>query len=100
MSPGWRAASAALDPAQAVGPNAVRLLAGTAAEGLLDHTAPVPLAAVPAPALMVAIDREVAGGARWDLSVAEPCAAMRDEPAVRATALARALSPTWAGSGR
>src|SRR6266540_843167 len=33
MSPGWRAASAALDPAQAVGPNAVRLLAGTAADG-------------------------------------------------------------------
>ena len=98
--PGWRAASAALEPAPAVSPNAVRLLAGTVAERLLDHTAPVPLGAVPAAALLVAIDCEVAGAARWDLSVAEPCAAMRDELAVRATTLARALSPTWTGSGR
>jgi hypothetical protein len=97
--PGWRAASAALDPAGAVSPNAVRLLAGTPAEGLLDHTAPVPLTAVPAAALVVAIDCDVAGAAWWELSVAEPCAAMRDELAARAAALARALSPTWTADG-
>ncbi len=97
--PGWRAASAALDPAGAVSPNAVRLLAGTPAEGLLDHTAPVLLTAMPAAALVVAIDCEVAGAARWDLAVAEPCAAMRDELAVRASALARALSPRWTAGG-
>ena len=97
--PGWQAASAGVDPAQAVSPNAVRLLAGTAAEGLLDHNPPVPLAVAPAPALMVAIDCDVAGGARWDLAVAEPCEAMCDELAIRAAALARALAPTWAAEG-
>jgi hypothetical protein len=32
-------------------------------------------------------------------TVAEPCAAMRDELAARASALARALSPTWTAGG-
>jgi hypothetical protein len=91
--PGWRAASAGLDPAGTVSPNAVRLLRGTAAEGLLDHDPPTPIAAVPEAALMVAIDCDVAGAARWDLAVAEPCQAMHDELAMRATALARALAP-------
>jgi hypothetical protein len=94
--PGWRAASAGLDPVGAVSPNAVRLLAGTAAEGLLDRNPPTPIAAAPESALVVGIDCDGAGAARWDLSVAEPCAAMRDELAARATALARALSPAWA----
>jgi hypothetical protein len=52
-----------------------------------------------AAALVVAIDCDVAGAARWDLAVAEPCEAMRDELAVRATALARALAPTRAREG-
>ena len=96
-----RAASAGVDPAEAVSPNAVRLLAGTAAEGLLDRSAPAPLAATPAATLVVAIDCDVAGAARWNLAVAEPNEAMRDELAARATALAMALAPTWAAeSGR
>jgi hypothetical protein len=98
--PGWRAASAGLDPAETLNPNAARPLDGTAAEGLLDRNPPMPIAAVPESALVVAIDCDVAGAARWDLAVDEPCGAMRCELAVRATALAWALAPALAEDAR
>ena len=95
--PGWRAASAGLEPAATVSPNAERLVAGPPAEGLLDRGRPTPLteALVPAPTLVVAIDCPLPGAARWDLAAAEPTGAMRDELAARTAALARALTPAW-----
>jgi protein-tyrosine-phosphatase len=95
--PGWRAASAGLEPAAAVSPSANRLAAGTPAEGLLDRTRPRPLTAalVPVPTLVVAIDCALPGAACWDLAAAEPTGAMCDELAARTAALARALAPAW-----
>jgi hypothetical protein len=90
--PGWRAASAGLHPQEAVSEEAVRLVVGTDAEALLDHTGPRPLAAIPAPDLVVAIDCEVGGARRWDLVHDEGGVAMRDELAIRAAELVREMT--------
>jgi hypothetical protein len=86
---GWEATSAGVEPQDTVGLNAVRLLAGTDAEALLDLAPPRPVAAVPSPNRIVAIDCDVAGGERWDLLHREFAAPMRDELRSRAEALAR-----------
>jgi hypothetical protein len=88
---GWHAISAGVTPQESVGLNAVRLLAGTDAETLLDLDPPRPVSAAPSPARIVAIDCDVPGGARWDLAHKEFASPMRDELRRRAEALAREL---------
>ncbi|MGH2559985.1 MAG: hypothetical protein ACRDJH_13035 [Thermomicrobiales bacterium] len=89
---GWLATSAGLDAQDSVSANAVRLLAGSHAEALLDHAPPVPFAAVPTPDRVVAIDCAVPGAVRWNLRHQEVNEAMRDEIRDRAEALARSVS--------
>lgn len=88
----WQATTAGVDPQTTVGANAVRLLAGTDAEALLDREPPRPIAAVDSPTRIVAIDCDVPGGERWDLDRREFDHAMRDEIRGRAEALARGLA--------
>ena len=90
--PGWHATTAGVDPQATVGANAVRLLAGTDADALLDREPPRPIAAVASPARTVAIDCDVPGAERWDLESAQFDDAMRDEIRARAEALARGLA--------
>ncbi|HET6213277.1 MAG TPA: hypothetical protein VFE14_10440 [Micromonosporaceae bacterium] len=89
---GWWAASAGLHPQEAVSPHAVRLVAGTPAEPLLDRAAPVPVCAISAPALTVAIDCDVPGADRWDLPSQQVDDTMRDRLRAWATELARQVA--------
>ncbi len=86
---GWMALSAGVEPQETVGLNAIRLLKGTDAEALLDLEPPRPVAAVPLPDQIVAIDCDVPNGERWDLLHRVFEAPMRDELRSRAEALAR-----------
>ena len=86
---GWMALSAGVEPQETVGLNAIRLLKGTDAEALLDLESPRPVAAVPLPDRIVAIDCDVPNGERWDLLHQEFEAPMREELRSRAEALAR-----------
>ncbi len=91
---GWRAISAGQEPDPVVSPHAIRLLAGTDAEALLDRDPPRPIAGVPSPARTVAIDCDVSGADRWALRHQEVGEAMRDELRTRAQTLARELEGT------
>ena len=91
---GWRATSAGQEPQEALGTNAIRLLAGTAAEPYLDRELPRPIAAVEAPARIVAIDCDVPGAERWTLANRQFDDAMREEIRGQAEGLARALAPS------
>ncbi|MGH2535285.1 MAG: hypothetical protein ACRDJW_23740 [Thermomicrobiales bacterium] len=93
---GWRATSAGLEPQAAVSANAVRLLAGSHAEALLDRDPPRSMAAVQAPDRVVAIDCDAPGADRWDLRPQELSEVMRDDIRARAEALAQSIN----GSGR
>jgi len=55
----WQATSAGVTPQDAVSLNAIRLLKDGDAEALLDVTPPQPVAAVPSPDRIVAIDCDV-----------------------------------------
>ena len=90
--PGWHATTAGVEPQATVGANAVRLLAGTDADALLDREPPRSIAAVGSPAQTVAIDCDVPSAERWDLQTREFDDAMRDEIRGRAEALARDLA--------
>lgn len=90
-SSGWRALSAGLEPDESVSEHAVRLLEGDPAAALLDRTAPRPIDGFSAD-LVVAIDCDVAGANRWDLTDAWPSEQARDELRARSAALARELS--------
>ncbi len=85
------ALSAGVEPQETVGLNAIRLLKGTDAEALLDLAPPQPVAAVPSPDQIVAIDCDVPNGARWNLQHQAFEAPMREELRSRAEALARAV---------
>lgn len=91
---GWRATSAGQEPQETLGTNAIRLLAGTAAESFLDRELPRPIAAVGAPARIVAIDCAVPGAERWSLSNQQFDEAMRDEIRGRVADLTRTLVPS------
>ncbi len=67
--PGWEATSAGSTPQEEMSANAIRLLADTDAESFLDLTTPRPIAAVPDPARIVAIDCDVPGADRWNLEL-------------------------------
>ena len=88
---GWHATTAGQEPAVAVSPHAVRLLAEDPVATLLDHDSPRPITAVVSPARIVAIDCTVPGAERWDLHHQEVGSAMRDALRERAEALAREL---------
>jgi arsenate reductase (thioredoxin) len=89
--PGWRATSAGQEPQESLGTSAIRLLAGTDAEPLLDRGQPRPITAVDAPAHVVAIDCDVPGAERWALANRSFDSAMRDEIRGRVEDLTRAL---------
>ena len=89
--PGWQATSAGREPQETLGTNASRLLAGTAAEPFLDREVPRPIAAVEAPARIVAIDCDVPGAERWTLANRQFDDAMRDEIRGQVEVLARTL---------
>jgi len=86
---GWQATSAGVTPQDAVSLNAIRLLQGGDAEALLDLTPPQPVAAIPSPDRIVAIDCDVPHAERWDLLHQDFEAPMRDELRGRAETLAR-----------
>lgn len=90
--PGWQATTAGHEPSASVSPDAVRLLAGSDADALLDREPPRPIADVSPPARTVAIDCDVPGGERWDLANPEFDDAMRDEIRGRVEVLARDLA--------
>ncbi len=83
------ALSAGVEPQETVGLNAIRLLKDTDSEALLDRAPPRPVAAVPLPDQIVAIDCDVPNGARWDLLHQAFEAPIRAELQSRAEALAR-----------
>lgn len=90
VAPGtWQATSAGVMPQEAVSLNAIRLLRGSDAEALLDVTPPQPVAAVPSPDRIVAIDCDVPHAERWDLQHQDFAEPMREELQGRAEALAR-----------
>src|SRR6185503_12334729 len=89
--PGWSVTSAGTTPQEEMSANAIRLLAGTNAESFLDLTVPRPIAAVPHPTRVVAIDCDVPGADRWDLEHQVFDEGMRDELRRRAETLARAV---------
>src|SRR5689334_1184739 len=76
---GWRATSAGQEPQETLGTNAIRLLAGTAAETFLDRELPRPIGSVAGPTRIVAIDCDVPGAERWSLGNQQFDDAMRDE---------------------
>ncbi|MFI8829049.1 hypothetical protein [Streptomyces sp. NPDC053431] len=88
---GWHATTAGIEPQTEVSIHAPRLLAGMDAEALLDHEQPRPIAEVPAPARVVAIDCALEGAERWDLGHAEFDEGMRDEIRARVEVLAREM---------
>jgi protein-tyrosine-phosphatase len=67
---GWRALSAGLEPQAQLGDNAPRLVAGTLAEAHLDRTPPRSIADAGSADRIVAIDCDVPGAERWNLSTA------------------------------
>ena len=85
----WQATSAGVTPHDAVSLNAIRLLKDGDAEALLDVPPPQPVAAVPSPNRIVAIDCDVPQAVRWNLQHQEFDAPMREELRSRAEALAR-----------
>lgn len=89
---GWRAVSAGLQPQPAVSVHAVRLIAGTGAESLLDLEPPRGLDTVPNPARAVSIDCAAPGGSRWDLGCQEVGPAMVAELRDRTERLAAQLA--------
>ena len=115
--PRWEATTAGIHPGEAVSPNAVRLLEGSAEETLLDRSAPSALgeaSRAARAALVVPIDcdalqdeamgekPDAASGTRherWDLEARTMDEAMRDELRARALALAEQLR-TGGGADR
>ncbi|GAA4053541.1 hypothetical protein [Nonomuraea soli] len=92
--PGWTATTAGLTPQDQVSVHAPRLLAGSPVERLLDHDLPRPLAAVPQPAVAVAIDcppGAVPGALEWRLEHGDFDEAMARELRERAERLAGEL---------
>jgi protein-tyrosine-phosphatase len=89
---GWHAVSAGQDPQEAVSDAALRLAAGTPAEGHLEQDPPHRLEQHPSPDRLVAIDCDVAGAERWTLDAAQIGRAQRDEIQMRAERLAADLS--------
>lgn len=108
--PGWRATSAGITPQATVSAHAPRLLAGTPAEGLLDHSLPRPLAAIVDPDVVVTIDcppGAVPGAIGWTLATQQFDAALAGELHQRAETLASSLvtstasaQPTGPASGQ
>jgi protein-tyrosine-phosphatase len=90
---GWRAASAGQEPQDAVSDAAIRLAAGTAAEAHLEQDRPHALAQHRSPDRLVAIDCDVPGAERWNLTVTQIGRAQRDEIRARAERLASELQP-------
>ena len=89
----WLATTAGQEPDPVLSPTAERLLAGDDAAAFLDHAPPRPIAAVPSPAHIVAIDCDVPGAAtRWTLRHRVFDEEMRDELRVRAEELALKLN--------
>lgn len=86
---GWKATSAGQQPQKAMSVHAVRLVAGTDVEALLDRDPPRGLDALPAAALLVAIDCQLPGASHWTLAHQTVSEAMREEIRQRAEALAR-----------
>ncbi len=97
---GWQAISAGQEPARAVNPDTVRLLAGNPVETLLDRDPPRPITAVEAPERVIAIDCEVPGAECWTLAQQEIDESMRDERRERAEALAREIGRGHGTDGR
>jgi len=97
---GWQAISAGQEPARAVNPDAVRLLAGSPVETLLDRDPPRPITAVEAAERVIAIDCEVPGAECWSLAQQEIDESMRDELRERAEALAREIGQGHGADGR
>jgi protein-tyrosine-phosphatase len=64
---GWHATTAGVEPQSQPSAHAPRLLAGTYAESMLDHTAPRPISAVPDPTLVVSIDCTLPDAVQWQL---------------------------------
>jgi hypothetical protein len=91
---GWRATSAGQEPQESLGTNAIRLLDGTPAEPFLDRELPRPIAAVEAPARIVAIDCEVPEADRWTLANRQFDEAMREEIRGQVEGLVRTLAPS------
>ena len=87
--PGWRAASAGLEPQADPSVHAAALVAGTAAAALLESGPPRGLSTVDSRDRVVAIDCEVPGALSWQLADQSPSEPMRDEIRSRATAFAR-----------
>lgn len=93
--PGWQATSAGVAPQATVSVHAPRLLAGTAAEALLDHGPPRPLTAVADPALVVAIDcppGAVPAALAWNLTTQAFSVELGEELRQRAAALVGSLA--------
>lgn len=93
--PGWHATSAGVEPQAMVSVHAPRLLAGTAAEKLLDHAPPRPMTAVVEPTLVVAIDcppGAVPGALAWNLTTQQFDVRLREELRQQAAALAGSLA--------
>ncbi len=67
---GWRALSAGLEPQAQLGDNALRLVAGTDAAAHLHRTPPRSIGDAGDSDRIVAIDCDVPGAKRWDLSAA------------------------------
>lgn len=91
---GWSASSAGQEPQETLGTNAIRLLAGTAAEPFLDRELPRPISAIEAPDRIVAIDCDVPEADRWTLANRQFDDAMREEIRGQVEALARTLTPS------
>jgi protein-tyrosine-phosphatase len=88
--PGWRAASAGLQPQEAVSEQAAGLAAAGGATGLLDLGTPLAVADVPAD-LVVTVDCDLPGAQSWRLDSREVGEAMSGEIRQRAHRLAEEL---------
>src|SRR5262245_25268952 len=88
---GWRAVSAGVQPQELPSEHAAALLAGYAAAHFLELDAPRPIRAGQAE-LVVAIDCDVPGARRWQLTHEWPDPHVRDELDVLVADLAAELS--------
>lgn len=89
--PGWEAISAGTEPQEAMSENAIRLLRGTDAERFLDVSLPRSVAAVRAPAQIIAIDCDIPGAQPWTLTHRAFDEGMREELRERTESLAEEL---------
>lgn len=88
---GWEATTAGVEPQETYSVRGEAAVAGTEAEATYDTSNPVAIPPLDSVGRVVAIDCDVPGAERWDLSVTEMGVEMRDQIAEQVQALTASM---------